>query len=985
MSTALREQIVTALAAFASNSRLYALMLGDDDDDGALVVEAFAADDAIDAIGTRDMIVLSTSAHLDIDTWLGQPAALDISLADGTRTRFAGDISEVEMLGSDGGLARYRIRIASWLWRLAHVRNSRVWQERSVVEIVDSVFEAYRPLARWRWSDDVASCMEGVPPRSYCCQYRDADLDFVRRLLAGEGLCWRIEQGEDGPGIVLFADSTRRAAVPEDATSAADDGIRYHGARSVERQDTVQKLAARRNLHVSLTTLLSSDYKAKQIVAASSPSLVRSGRNLPVLESFDMPRPYAFATREQAQRQADMRMEGQEARGQLWHGRSTVRTLRAGTRMTITGTPLRSLGDTPAFTVLRVTSFGVNNLPTVVRQALDQLFGPLADLLQSVAVSDRPDDLAQALAQARETGYANCFDALPADIVWRPIPDDQPTALGSQSAVVIGADGNDQPNGANELYCDRLGRVRIRFHWQDDDSSCWVRVAQRVAGGGMGSQFLPRIGQEVLVQFLENDIDRPIIVGALYNGRGEGGVAATPGGRFDADSNPAVFEPAHDHVRSGQGNLTGGNSPVWHGASPDSGGHRNAAAQWGVRSKEFGGAGYNQLLFDDTDGQGRVQLRCTHAASSLDLGYLIHAADNYRGSFRGQGAELRTDTYGAVRAGKGLLVSSYSINHSALARDPAADNRADIASLLQAGKVATVFHSAAVTHQTVGIAAHLGASKGALSALDTHIGPLAAMAVSVGGLVDNKAMKASSTEGIARSSSGVLPHTTDPLIAIAAKDGLGANAGQSLQLANGEIVLLMSAQDSQFASGGRMRMHAGQAIGFLGGTVKAAEAGLGLELITAKDRVEIQAQADELKLQARDDIHVISANAHIDWAATKRITLSTAGGANITIESGNIIVQCPGKISIHAGRKIFSAPAKNDHAFPDLPRGTLRFDEKFQLLDPAGDPVPNMRYAITRENGGRIEGVTDDKGLISLQQGFSPEALTITILGRVYK
>jgi len=875
MSTALREQIVTALAAFASSSRLYALTLGDGDDDGTLLVEAFAADDAIDAIGTRDVIVLSTSAHLDIDTWLGRLGALDISLADGTRTRFAGDISEVEMLGSDGGLARYRIRIESWLWRLAYVRNSRVWQERSVVEIVDSVFAAYQPLARWRWSDDVASCMEGVPPRTYCCQYRESDLGFVRRLLAGEGLCWRIEQGEDGPGIVLFADSTRRAAVPEDATSAADDGIRYHGARSVERQDTVQKLAARRSLHVSLTTLLSSDYKAKQIVAASSPSLVRSGRNLPVLESFDMPRPYAFATREQAQRQADMRMEGQEARGQLWHGRSTVRTLRAGTRMTITGTPLRLLGDTPAFTMLRVTSVGVNNLPTVVRHALDQLFGPLADLLQSVAVSDRPDDLAQALAQAHETGYANCFDALPADIVWRPIPDDQPTALGSQSAVVIGADGNDQPDGADELYCDRLGRVRIRFHWQDDDASCWVRVAQRVAGGGMGSQFLPRIGQEVLVQFLENDIDRPIIVGALYNGRGEGGIAATPGGQFDADSNAAVFAPAHDHARSGQGNRTGGNSPVWHGASADSGGHRNPAGQWGVRSKEFGGLGYNHLLFDDTDGQGRVQLRCTHGASSLDLGHLIHAADNYRGSFRGRGAELRTDAYGAVRVGKGLLVSSYSINHSASMRDPAGENAEGVELLTQLGKLVDVFHSAAVTHQTVGLTFHSAAEK--------------------------------------------MANSRDPMITLACKDGLGANAGQSLQLANGETIVLASGENAQLNTGSQMRLQAGQVIGVLAGASGVTEGKEGLQLITARDTVDIQAQAGELKVGACDEINVLSANSHIDWAAATRISLSTTGGANIVIENGNIEVRCPGKIMVHAGRKQLTAAERINYKIPVFP------------------------------------------------------------------
>jgi uncharacterized protein involved in type VI secretion and phage assembly len=200
----------------------------------------------------------------------------------------------------------------------------------------------------------------------------------------------------------------------------------------------------------------------------------------------------------------------------------------------------------------------------------------------------------------------------------------------------------------------------------------------------MGSQFLPRIGQEVLVQFLENDIDRPVIVGALYNGQGEGGLVPTPGGQVSADSDASYFSSSHDHGVSAQGNLAGGNSPVWHGASGDSDGHRNAAAQWGVRTKEFGGAGYNQLLFDDTDGQGRVQLRCTYAATELNLGHLIHAADNYRGSFRGLGAELRTDHYGAVRAGAGLLVSSYGIAHSAAGRGPAGENAAGIGMLQQA-------------------------------------------------------------------------------------------------------------------------------------------------------------------------------------------------------------------------------------------------------------------------------------------------------------
>jgi uncharacterized protein (DUF2345 family) len=161
---------------------------------------------------------------------------------------------------------------------------------------------------------------------------------------------------------------------------------------------------------------------------------------------------------------------------------------------------------------------------------------------------------------------------------------------------------------------------------------------------------------------------------------------------------------------------------------------------------------------------------------------------------------------------------------------------------------------------------------------------------------------------------------SDSIIAIAARDGFGANAGQSLQLANGETVTLMSGQDTQFVTGGKMRLHTGQAIGVLGGVVKAGEGNTGLQLIAAKDAIDIQAQGDELKVQARDDLNVVSANAHIDWAAAKSISLSTAGGANITIDGGNITVQCPGKITIHAGKKSFAGPEKLAYSMPALPR-----------------------------------------------------------------
>lgn len=933
MRRELLDHAISALVQFGSATRLYELKLEDEGaglGSGGLLVEAFAARDLVQGVGMRDVIALSTNAGIDLHTLLGRAASLEVSLADRSRASFAGEISEMAMLGSEGGFARYRIRISHWIWRLAHLHNSRVWQDRAVTDIIDEVFDAHAPVARWRWSEDAISFMGGALPRSYCCQYRETDLAFVERLLAEEGLGWRFEHDADGPMMVIFADSTSRSAIPDDPSSAAF-GVRFHGAHAREQSDTVQALSSARRIGPSGTTLLSYDYKSKKAVAASVPSRLAGAAKLPALESYDIPGQYHYADRAQAQRYATLQMESREARTQLWRGRSTLRTLRAGTRLDIVGAPLARLGDAAAYTVLRVDSVGVNNLPSKAREALAELFGPIPELLEEALGDDALPDFGLAVAQAQQSGYANCFEALPADVPWRPQlqgsegrAHPRPTAMGAQSAIVVGPDGADTPSGADEIHCDRLGRVRIRFHWQDSgDATCWVRVAQRLAGGGIGSQFLPRIGQEVIVQFIENDIDRPLIIGAVYNGQGEGGVAPTPGGASDRESDLSAFGAAHDHAVSGQGNLVGGNSPVWHGASGDSAGHRNAAAQWGIRSKEFGGSGYNQLLFDDTDAQGRVQLRTTQAATELNLGHLVHGADNFRGSLRGVGAELRTDAYGALRANAGLLVTSYRINHGPGEREPAGDNVAGIALLKQAVKLGESFSDAAVKHETVGLAAHLGAAKANSSVLDEKAAPLQAMLTAVSGMVGADgvdAAKSSAAQKDTAPGDGKLPHLTDPVIAISAKAGLGLTAAQAMQLSNGETVSLMSGQDTQFVTGGQLRVHSGQAIGMLAGAVKPGEGGIGLQLIAAKDAIDVQAQADVLKVQARDEVNVVSANAHVDWAAAKSIVLSTAEGANITIDGGNITVQCPGKLTIHAGKKTFTGPTSMPYPLPLMPQ-----------------------------------------------------------------
>jgi uncharacterized protein (DUF2345 family) len=208
--------------------------------------------------------------------------------------------------------------------------------------------------------------------------------------------------------------------------------------------------------------------------------------------------------------------------------------------------------------------------------------------------------------------------------------------------------------------------------------------------------------------------------------------------------------------------------------------------------------------------------------------------------------------------------------------------------------------------------------------LQQPVASLPAMLTAVSGMVANDALDAARADAADKAiapADSKLPHSTDAVIALSAKAGLGITAGQDIQLANGETAAVMSGADTQFTTGGQLRMHSGQAIGVLGCAVAAGQGGIGLQMIAAKDAIDVQAQADILKVQARDDVQLTSVGAHVDWAAAKRIILSTSGGANITSEGSNITVQAPGKITIHAGKKSFVVHGNLNYPLPRLPTG----------------------------------------------------------------
>jgi uncharacterized protein involved in type VI secretion and phage assembly/uncharacterized protein (DUF2345 family) len=751
------------------------------------MVEAWCGTEALHASSAWDILALSSNAHIDLASLLGKVCQLHTALADGTRATRSGLINQVALLGSEGGLARYRLHVVDWTWMLSQSIASRVWQDKALLDIIASIFTRYAPQAVWRVSDEVgpflAQAHQGSV-RGYSVQYRQTDLAFCSILLADAG-SWRIEEDKDSPAkhrLVIFADSTQKAAFPEDYSSA-----QTLGGQAVEAQDSIQALVSQRQLPSAVVTLLSTDYKTKQSISASAPTAAPyGGKQAPRLESYQSGAPYGVANREQAQRQAELQQQALEARHQRWFASGTVRTLRAGTRFTLSQGPLPELNDPkhPGFNVLSVKHLGINNLPKPAKDGLAELLGGVLELLQGL-LSDLPIKSASSpietgassyeinsdikldadalLAQAQALGYANQAELIRADLPWRPLLTDETGARLLPTATAMDGGGNQQ----------------------------------------------------------------------------------------------------------------------------------------------------------------RIHLKTSQYASELSLGHLIHSADNYRGSLRGQGFELRSDAYGAVRAGSGLLLTSYAVSHSATARDPAGDNSAALALLKQAKTLSEAFSKAAGSHATVKLASHEGSTQSGQSAIDDKAAPLAALYKASATQVSSTSLDAAYTDAPAKQTApdaARLPHSGEAIVTLAAQGGLSLVARQSLQLSNSETVSLMSGQDSQAITGGQLRIHSGQAIGLLGGATGAGEEGKGLTLIAAQDPIRYEAQSDEIKIQAKGLINIQSASAHIDWAAAKKISLSTAGGANITIEGGNITVQCPGKLTVHAASKKFDGPGQVNYQLPIMPR-----------------------------------------------------------------
>ncbi|RQS61553.1 type VI secretion system tip protein VgrG [Burkholderia sp. Bp8963] len=945
--------ISASLTALFSANRLYSL-----EGPGAIAalqVERWVGREALSENYQWDIYALATDPALDLESMLGQRVTLRTALTDGGCATRSGLVAEAECIDYDAGLARYRLQLVPWLAALAHGRDERTFVNQSVADIIDRVFGDYRDIARWRFTADADQRIEWFGTRDYVVQYRThSHLDFIRHVLteAGLGFCF-VEDGEapSGHTMLIFDDS---AQLSEDDTSARVGGVPQRASRAtVEPDDAILGMGQSLSLVADRVTLLSSDYRGNQSTTGAA-SLVDAGG---ARELYDDVGPEAFDTSRQADDAARRQADAIISQARFWIGYSTVRTARCGRMMRVAESAwrLRPHGGEAApdaFVLTGIAHIGVNNLPETVMEALERRLGPL----RLAGVDPR------ALKQAEAGGYVNRFEAVPRDQLWRPTLEDgtgqrwnaAPTAIGAQTAIVVDAQGEAQPGASGPVHMDGQGRVRLRFHWQADaDKGTYpTRVMQRLASDGHGLQQIQRIGQEVLVQFHHGLIHRPIVLGGLFNGQGEGGDAPTPGGAAGRPADAAVYAQATDLAASAQGNPVGGNSPMWHGAGGGADRHAHAGALSGFKSQGFDGQGANQLAADDSDGMGRLQMSTTHAATQLNLGHLRYQSDNYLGSFRGQGFELRTDAYGALRATRGALITSYVLRPG----QPAGEASALQALFSQQTVLAGSLDQAAAGHGTLPLAAQRGMRQAGQSRLDSGMAPLKALEQSLKTTVSQEGFAQALQDAESRSSGQPIPHTGDAVLGVAAQGGLGMLAGQALQWATGETLTLGSGADTNIAVNQALRIHSGQGIGWLAGARDAS--GVGLNLISGKDNLDLQAQHDTLGMRAKGELKVASANANVELTGKTTVNLAVSGGAHITIEGGNVTFGCPGKLVVHAGLHQFSGPT-------DFPReqgkwGDLgQYNEYFHLHDAAtGEQLKNLPYRMVGNGGETLEGAS---------------------------
>jgi type VI secretion system secreted protein VgrG len=434
-----------------------------------LLLRSFSANEQLGRLFQIDLEMDSQDIGINFEKIVGTSATVKLTLPSGQTRYFNGVVSRFAE-EQEGNVARYSATLSPWLWLLTRTSDCRIFQNQKVPDIIESIFKDQG------FNDYKLKLSAGYSPREYCVQYRETDFNFVSRLMEEEGIYYFFEH-QNGKHILTLADSP----------SAHDpfpgyDTLTYRpaSARQEEQRETVTDWIVAKEIQPTMYELNDFNFTTPKAAVTGNDSISRQHQKADN-RFFDYPG--GFQTSDQGATYAKLRIQELQAQYEVAQADATARGVACGCKFTLKGQPRSDQ----------------NRQYLVIRTSIRASAGGYET------------------GKTSEGDFFSCsFTAIPATQPFRSArAAPKPLIRGPQTAIVTGQDGQ-------EIYTDEYGRVKVHFHWdrynkKDQNSSCWVRVSQNWAGKEWGSMHIPRIGQEVIVEFLEGDPDRPIITGRVYN------------------------------------------------------------------------------------------------------------------------------------------------------------------------------------------------------------------------------------------------------------------------------------------------------------------------------------------------------------------------------------------------------------------------------------------------------------------------------------
>ncbi|MGZ9708610.1 type VI secretion system Vgr family protein [Pseudomonas sp. GNP013] len=437
-----------------------------------LLLESFKGVEGLSRAYNFELLLVCQDSGVELKSMMGQHVVIEIELAEGAPRYIAGYLTRFASIGSDGGMARYTATMNPWFSMLKNRFDTRVFQGNTVEEVVTQVFALCTAFSRHEFR-----LTRPQKRYTYITQYRESDFNFVQRLLEEEGMFYYFEHTAETHTMIICDDSTTLVPLSEQPQ------IRFHTASVTETADSITQWSGNRQLQSGKIAVQTFDYRQPgNRLPVAMKSLNKQG-DVDDFEIYDFPGQYTHGTYDEGEALVRLRVEALELKGKSFQGASNCRAMKPGYTFELLqhydhdqGSP-----DDRQFLLMSVESEGHNNY-----------------------------------LNGHQASYFNTFACVRKKIVFRPqLTTPRPTISGPQTAIIVGPVGE-------EIFTDELGRVKVQFHWDrkgehNDKSSCWVRVAQTGASGGFGSIQIPRVGDEVVVVFLDGNPDRPLVMGSLYN------------------------------------------------------------------------------------------------------------------------------------------------------------------------------------------------------------------------------------------------------------------------------------------------------------------------------------------------------------------------------------------------------------------------------------------------------------------------------------